>query len=82
MTVEQIKNDQNLRPLFLELISRNQVCNLMEIHSVRDLDRIRMVSELKASLATISEALRPVVKEEDILETVAQVCRLYTKIEN
>jgi len=77
MSLEQIKNDINLRGFFFDLISRNLVLGLSNVYSLNSQDYIRMHQEYYQAYQKLSKELTQLVKDEDVFDVIQEVSLHY-----
>jgi hypothetical protein len=77
MSVEQIKNDINLRGHFFDLISRNLVLGLTSVYNLNSKDYIRVHKEYYQAYQNLSNILEGHVKDEDVFDVIQEVSLHY-----
>jgi hypothetical protein len=77
MTLDEIKNDPELRPYFLEFICKNMVLGMTDFFHVNDLQRIKFQKEFYDSMLNLSERLESVVPQDRIYPTIEEVSKFY-----
>ena len=75
--LEQLKLDQNLRPYFLDFISKNLVLGMTEVFTVKTVDRIRLEKEYYESFFYLTEQLSKQVPNEKVTAVVEEVSKYY-----
>jgi hypothetical protein len=65
-------NDLGLRPFFFELISKNFMIGLTEVHKVNYADRLRYQKEYYEALVNLSNKLNGKVKEDEISSLIKE----------
>jgi hypothetical protein len=77
MSIEEIKHDQYLRPLFLEFICRNLILGMTDIYQVGQMERIKIQKEFYDSMLVLSQKLEGYVPQDRILPTIEEVSKFY-----
>jgi len=75
--VDDLKENKDLRPYFLDFLSRNIVLTMTDEFAVNSVDRIRIQKEYYISFHALAEQLYYIIPGEDIHTTVQEVCRTY-----
>jgi hypothetical protein len=73
----EIIKDETLRPYFFDLISKNFVLGLSDLHRINYSDRMRFQKEYYESLLKLSSALSGKVHEKDISVAIREVTLYY-----
>lgn len=77
MSLEQIKNDVNLRGFFFDLISRNLVLGLSNVYSLKSQDYIRLHQEYYQAYQNLSKALAQHIRDEEVFDVIQEVSLHY-----
>lgn len=75
--LESLKFDQELRPLFLDFISKNLALGLSDIFIVKNVDRARLKRDYYESFHLLSEKLNDFVPNDDINLAIEEVSKYY-----
>jgi len=76
-TLESLKFDQDLRPLFLDFISKNLALGLSDIFIVKNVARTRLKRDYYESLHFLSQKLNDLLPNEDINLAIEEVSKYY-----
>ncbi len=76
-SLEDLKFDQDLRPLFLDFISKNLTLGLSDIFIVKSVDRARLKRDYYVSLHVLSEKLNEYLPNDEINLAIEEVSKYY-----
>lgn len=77
MSFQEIAKDQDLRPYFFDLISKNFVLGLSDVHKINHSDRMRLQKDYYDSLLKLSSLLNGRIKDDDISKAIREVSLFY-----
>lgn len=76
-TVDELKNDRELRPLFFDFVSKSFALGLTDSFEVSDSERVRFQRDYYASLLDLSSQIEKKVKKEKVLPIIHEITLFY-----
>jgi hypothetical protein len=78
-SIDAIKNDIELRPLFIDYIAENFKMSMASFYKLEKKEQTKFKSSASKSLITLTEKLESKVGDNDLYSVIETVCKHYTQ---
>lgn len=76
-TLEKIRSDKELRPLFFDFVCRGFALGLTDSFEVTDNERVRFQRNYYDSLLDLSSQIEKKVRPDEVLNVIEEVSKFY-----
>jgi len=75
--INRLQEDEDLRPYFIDYLTRNMAFSLTDTYVVKQADRIKFQMEFYESLFRLSEKVAEIIEDRDVNHAIYEAASYY-----